>query len=196
MRQTEWVQLVAYIKMRSPQTYIVEGTSEAWYADVAEYDARAVQQAVDTLSRRPGNLPIALGDLLVEIRKVRALRLEKHGDPVIMADPDDKKAWQDELARARKAIADGEPWPMHPFGELTPRPVDALVVGRPIPMDNPARVEVRDRLRAAAHGKREATEAEVAAANAEREARAKARAEIEALKAKARGREQETPADA
>lgn len=133
MRRTEWVQLVAYVKMRSPQTFIVEGTAEAWYPDVADYDAEAVQQSIDTLSRRPGNLPIALGDLLVEIRKVRNLRLERHGDPVITADPDDREAYRAELARARKVIADGGEWPTHPFGELPVRPVKALAVGKPMP---------------------------------------------------------------
>ena len=134
MTAVECVQLVAFVRARSPQTYLAEGTPDAWFLDLQAFDLAAAQEAVVTLSRRPGNAQISLGDLLAEIRKVRNLRLERHGDPLISVDPDDVEAYKRELARARKAICDGDPWPAKQPAELTDRerPLAALMAGTPI----------------------------------------------------------------
>lgn len=180
MTGVECVQLVTFVRARSPQTYLAEGTPDAWFIDLQPFDLTAAQEAVVTLTRRPGNAAISLGDLLAEIRKVRALRLERHGDPVITADPDDTEAFQRELARARKAICDGEPWPAKSNGELTARPVEALTTGRSVPFDDQARVELRQQVRQQAHARRVAVE-EQAKAKAEHDAAlAAARAELDA----------------
>lgn len=182
MTGTECVQLVAFIRARSPQTFLAEGTPDAWFIDLQAFDLRAAQEAVVRLTRRPGGNAISLGDLLAEIRKVRNELIEKAGDPVIDVDPDDTDGYKSALTDARRRIADGEQLPTVAPGALTARPVAALTVGKSVPVDDPVRTERRALLRKSAHARREQVEAE-AAARAERRARVEAaRAELDSLR--------------
>lgn len=184
MTGTECVQLVAFIRARSPQTFLAEGTPDAWFIDLQAFDLRAAQEAVVRLTRRPGGNAISLGDLLAEIRKVRNELIEKAGDPVIDVDPDDTAAWIAALRAARKRIADGEQLPCEARAIEGRSPVEQHIGSLlpAVPVDDPVRTERRALLRQAAHTRREQVEAE-AAARAEHRTRVEAaRAELDSLR--------------
>lgn len=63
----------------------------------------------------------------------------------------------------RQAELDAQLAAENPPGELKSRPVAALTTGHLVPVDNEVRVDRRAQLRAAAHTKRQQTEADVAA---------------------------------
>ncbi|HZQ33703.1 MAG TPA: hypothetical protein VFB19_18475 [Mycobacterium sp.] len=138
MTPTQCVELVAFIRARTPQTFLAEGTPDAWYPDLAPYDMAAAQEAVAALSRRPGLQPIGLGDLLVEIKRVRALRLERHGEPSVDHDPSDVEGWLAARREACRRIMDGETLPQPRAIESAPKPPGLVLdVGKPVPREDP-----------------------------------------------------------
>lgn len=84
--------------------------------------------------------------------------------------------------RARRAALEAQIAAENPQGELTQRPVAALLAGQPIGDDETVRAERRRMLRKAAHTKRVAIETDTAQ-RAEHQARlAQARAELDAVR--------------
>lgn len=126
MTGVECVQLIAYIRQRSPQTFLVDGTPDAWYPDLAPFDIDDGKEAVDALTRRPGNLQVSLGDLLTAIKSIRQRRLTDTFELAPDADPDDVPAYIAALRESRFRVA-GAPNPERA------KAVAALTAGRAVP---------------------------------------------------------------
>lgn len=153
MTPTEAVKLCRFIAARCPAMRMQDETPDAWYVDLVEFD---LADAIEAARRATLDKTfIGVGDL---VRECRVIVNRREGAR--------------RLAEREAEIA------AENRGDLHSRPVAALEVGKPVPADDPVRVERRQMLRKAAHTKRAAIEADTKAAAEHRERLAAARAEL------------------
>lgn len=122
--------VLAYCPAQSVDEYTPDAWAEA-LDDIRAADALEVVARIGRRELQPGERRfIEPGHIRAEVRRIRADRLERHGDPTPPPElsPADYAAW---LRAARAAIADGHP-PTMP--ELEPDPgharrLAALITG-------------------------------------------------------------------
>lgn len=105
MNREEAIRLCRYVKACCPQQAIDEYTPDAWadHLEAVSYqDAKAAAKLIT--AKQPF---VQVSELLAEVKKIRAKRIEEHPPltPPADLDPIETNAW---LREARRRVADGE----------------------------------------------------------------------------------------
>lgn len=105
MNATEAVTLCRYVKAACPQQAIDELTPRAWSDLLAGIRFEDAQEAARNLARRQPF--VAPSEIIVEAKRIRAVRIRAHGDPIPPAglDPAAEIVWRQD---AWRRIGDGE----------------------------------------------------------------------------------------
>lgn len=129
MNPRETVMLTRYVKALCPQQKFDEYTADAWHDLLAPYNLDEARAAV-ARHIAAGNAFVAVGEIVIEIRKARNDRLDRHAEAEPPPGDTGDHTYQAALLAERQAIADGR---------TEPRPVPALPPGTTEPPTGRAR---------------------------------------------------------
>lgn len=108
MNREEAVILCRAVRALCPSQQWDSHTPDAWALVLDDVRIEDAQDALKALKGRQTWIDVS--DILQEVRKARAKRIERYGhyDPPAELDPDDTEAYTQWLADTRRAIGDGD----------------------------------------------------------------------------------------
>lgn len=115
MTPIEAVKLSGYVEQMCPQQRFNEYTGDAWADLMPDIRYEDALEACKILGRK--QVFIAVAEIIAEVKRIRAKRIDDHG-PIVPPpdlDPDDPIAYRDWWRDSLRAIGDGT---FEPAGEL------------------------------------------------------------------------------
>lgn len=128
MTEDEVVLITRYVRAVCPQQRLDEFTSDAWYDFLYPFTVDETRAAIQAHVTK-GNAFISIGEIVAQIRKVRADRISRHTEALPPAGDHDDASYKAALLAERKAIADGHLTPTA-VPELSPGHTTAPYEGR------------------------------------------------------------------
>jgi len=132
MNHEEAVILCRFTKAVCPHQAFDAYTPDAWALVLANVRLVDAKDAVVAVAQRQPF--VAPAEIIAEVKKVRAKRIDEHGPiiPPAGLDPIETVEW---LAQARRTVGDGDPLP-DTRGELKPRDMKQLTAAFKKPQDS------------------------------------------------------------